>query len=139
MVLVIDTFKLIKGVGKSIGIYNLTKSIVTKLGAENVRRGLPEKIIILGNEFNRSDMDAEGVEFYQVPGDPKSRVKILLWELFGVRKEAAGEPSRRPVNAARVILLLLAVLLIILGTVNGSLKDVLLKAINICTECVGLG
>ena len=57
----------------------------------------------------------------------------------GVRKEAAGEPSRRPVNAARVILLLLAVLLIILGTVNGSLKDVLLKAINICTECVGLG
>lgn len=89
MVLVIDTFKLIKGVGKSIGIYNLTKSIVTKLGAENVRRGLPEKIIILGNEFNRSDMDAEGVEFYQVPGDPKSRVKILLWELFGVRKEAA--------------------------------------------------
>ena len=89
MVLVIDTFKLIKGVGKSIGIYNLTKSIVTKLGAENVRRGMPEKIVILGNEFNRSDMDVEGVEFYQVPGDPKSRVKILLWELFGVRKEAA--------------------------------------------------
>ena len=88
MVLVIDTFKLIKGVGKSIGIYNLTKSIVTQLGAENARRGMPEKIVILGNEFNRADMETEGVEFYPVARDPKSRVQILLWELFGVRKEA---------------------------------------------------
>lgn len=32
-----------------------------------------------------------------------------------------------------------AVLFIILGIVNGSMADVLTKAINICTECIGLG
>lgn len=32
-----------------------------------------------------------------------------------------------------------AVLFIILGIVNGSMSDVLTKAINICTECIGLG
>lgn len=34
---------------------------------------------------------------------------------------------------------LLAVLLIGLGIINGGLWDVLVKAINICTECIGLG
>lgn len=52
---------------------------------------------------------------------------------------AAGKSSRRTVNAVRVILLTAAVILILLGAVNGSLRDVLMKAINICTECVGLG
>ena len=28
---------------------------------------------------------------------------------------------------------------VILGIMNGSMKDVLVKAIRICTECVGLG
>ena len=32
-----------------------------------------------------------------------------------------------------------AVVFIILGVMNGSMKDVLVKAIKICTECVGLG
>lgn len=33
----------------------------------------------------------------------------------------------------------LAVLFIVLGIINGSMADVLTKAINICTECIGLG
>ena len=43
------------------------------------------------------------------------------------------------------ILLLQAALLaaalgmIVAGALNGSLRDVLYKAVNICTECVGLG
>ncbi len=45
MILVIDAFKLVKGAGKSIGIYNLTRSLVEYLSAENVRRGCPETII----------------------------------------------------------------------------------------------
>ena len=32
-----------------------------------------------------------------------------------------------------------AAVLIVLGALNGSALDVLYKAINICTECVGLG
>ena len=36
-------------------------------------------------------------------------------------------------------LLLLALALILLGTLNGGLRDVFIKAANLCTECIGLG
>ena len=36
-------------------------------------------------------------------------------------------------------LLIVAVALIIAGALNGGARDVLAKAISICTECVGLG
>ena len=42
-------------------------------------------------------------------------------------------------NVLRAALLLAAGIFIVLGALNGSLRDVLLKAINLCTECVGLG
>ena len=42
-------------------------------------------------------------------------------------------------HTLRTVLLLASVIFILIGIFNGSLKDVLLKAINICTECVGLG
>ena len=34
---------------------------------------------------------------------------------------------------------LLAAALIALGVLNGGLRDVLVKAVRICTECIGLG
>ncbi len=40
---------------------------------------------------------------------------------------------------SRIALFSVAVIFIIIGTVNGGLHDVLVKAINICTECIGLG
>lgn len=42
----------------------------------------------------------------------------------------------------RLVWLLLAaaaIILIVHGVWNGGLRDVLIKAINICTECIGLG
>lgn len=42
-------------------------------------------------------------------------------------------------NAARLVLLAAAAVLIVLGVSNGGMFDVLVKAINICTECIGLG
>lgn len=42
-------------------------------------------------------------------------------------------------NAARIVLLCAAIALIVLGVNNGGMFDVLVKAINICTECIGLG
>ncbi len=39
----------------------------------------------------------------------------------------------------KLLLLALAAALIVLGVLNGSARDVLIKAVNICTECVGLG
>ena len=38
-----------------------------------------------------------------------------------------------------VILLIAAVCLLAAGVFNGSAKDVLGKAVNVCTECIGLG
>jgi len=51
----------------------------------------------------------------------------------------AGKLPGRGITAVRSILLLAAGAMIILGALNGSLEDVLMKAINICTECIGLG
>ena len=41
--------------------------------------------------------------------------------------------------AIRIALLTASLLLIIYGIINGSLRDVLYKAIQICSECIGLG
>ena len=43
------------------------------------------------------------------------------------------------VNIARISILVIAVVFIITGIFNGGASDVLQKAINICTECIGLG
>ena len=43
------------------------------------------------------------------------------------------------VGAVLLVILVLAVGLLILGYCTGGTADVLTKAINICTECVGLG
>ena len=48
------------------------------------------------------------------------------------------ETAHRRVIIRRV-LLVAAVIFVVLGVQNGSMKDVLVKAIRICTECVGLG
>ncbi|MBQ1371566.1 MAG: hypothetical protein IIY70_01415 [Oscillospiraceae bacterium] len=59
----------------------------------------------------------------------------------GACPRQAWEPV--PVSPAlrhlRYALFALAVLLIVLGILNGGLQDVLTKAVNLCTECIGLG
>lgn len=52
-----------------------------------------------------------------------------------VRKEKPAE-RRAPLQMAVCIA---AIALIALGILNGGALDVLIKAINICTECIGLG
>ena len=55
----------------------------------------------------------------------------------GTGPKAAGAP--KSTAALQAVLLAAAVLLILAGVLNGSALDVLMKAITICTECVGLG
>ena len=69
-----------------------------------------------------------------------------LWSVFVPDKPQRSRPVRpragRPLPCAgriRLVLYLLAAVLIIAGVLNGGLRDVLVKAINICTECIGLG
>ncbi len=47
--------------------------------------------------------------------------------------------SGRKLFTVRMIFLVLAVVLLILGILNGSARDVFSKAVTICTECIGLG
>ncbi len=58
------------------------------------------------------------------------------------KEKAAAETksgSGRAVWIVRAAVLLVAVVFIVLGIVNGGMNDVLQKAIRICTECIGLG
>ena len=74
-------------------------------------------------------------------------IAIIAHLLFGTAQRTVGKirpcPPRKyfskAVNIARVTVLCLGVLFIILGVMNGGSRDVLVKAINICTECIGLG
>lgn len=43
------------------------------------------------------------------------------------------------INITRGVILGLSLILIVVGIFDGSVEDVLQKAINICTECIGLG
>ena len=47
--------------------------------------------------------------------------------------------KRGALLAVRGAVFLLCVLFIVLGVLNNGMKDVLEKAIKICTECIGLG
>ena len=48
-------------------------------------------------------------------------------------------PVGNGTDALQIALIGIAIGLIVVGVFNGSARDVLYKAINICTECVGLG
>ena len=56
-------------------------------------------------------------------------------------KAACAPPAAELKNAGviRAAVVVAAAAFILAGVLNGSARDVLIKAIHICTECVGLG
>lgn len=76
-----DCAKLVKGTSNSVGIYNVTKSEVTKMASK-----LPKEhqLVVIGNESNREDFDVPGVEFHAVTLNINSNMDILLWETLRV-------------------------------------------------------
>ena len=85
MKLVIDCFKLVKGAGKSIGIYNLARHLVWELAKnpcsqDNTRN----EIIVLGNSYNKKDFDVAGVTFMEMQKNPLNKLVCIKWELFDV-------------------------------------------------------
>lgn len=70
--------------------------------------------------------------------------RSMLRECEALRGQVLSAPvpeKRRtlPIGWVRVLLYAAAILFILLGVLNGGWYDVLVKAINICTECIGLG
>lgn len=61
--------------------------------------------------------------------------------LRGIPGNKTPDPPSRPsrLGYVRTALYVLAVILVVTGIGNGGMRDVLIKAINICTECIGLG
>jgi len=71
-------------------------------------------------------------------GVQEARMPAGIVNSQGLKRAAQAGPGRS-VRLLRAALLLAAAVFIILGAYNGGARDVLYKAINICTECVGLG
>lgn len=76
--------------------------------------------------------------------------KSMAAEIELLRQAAAQAPkaaekavlksgSNRTANIARIAILAVGVVLVVLGACNEGTADILTKAVNICTECVGLG
>lgn len=56
------------------------------------------------------------------------------------KKEEQYKPEKQnAVNIVRTVIIAVAVIIFVYGFASGGTADVLTKAINICTECIGLG
>ena len=93
--------------------------VIVGIGALAVTSAMREKHVLLETEAAREQMKQEKAE--------------------GVQPPTADPPKPRNHGAIRAILIVAALAFIVLGAFNQSARDVLYKAITICTECVGLG
>ena len=75
-----------------------------------------------------------------VRGETKavSARSLSRMEAFAGQKDQKARQERREAWLRRG-LLAAAIVMIAAGILNGSLRDVLVKAVNLCAECVGLG
>ena len=77
----------------------------------------------------------------------------VIGRLKGIHDENADRPVKEidfdkerqmayrggAVGLPQVIIFVAAIICIAAGIVNGSMMDVLIKAVKVCTECIGLG
>ena len=63
----------------------------------------------------------------------------LLRNLGSIREKAVHQQADQKTLTLRTTVLVIALILIVIGIINGGLEDVLAKGAAICTECVGLG
>lgn len=68
-----------------------------------------------------------------------AQARIKEERAAGFAPEPKAAPHTGNMGALQILLVVAAIGLIVAGVLNGSARDVLYKAINICTECVGLG
>ena len=68
-----------------------------------------------------------------------ARTRIREERATGIAPKERAVRRTKDLRGLQAVLIAAAVVLIIAGIVNQSARDVLYKAITICTECVGLG
>ena len=71
--------------------------------------------------------------------DKPVREERLLRDLGETQRCAAHRENSRGTQYLRTAVFALALVLIVMGIMNGGLEDVLAKGAAICTECIGLG
>ena len=71
--------------------------------------------------------------------DKPARDEKLLRDIGSIRERAVYQQADQKTRILRTAVLVFALILIILGILNGGPEDVLAKGAAICTECVGLG
>ena len=65
--------------------------------------------------------------------------EIELLKLEGVTRGKVEIAPKKSRSYVQMTILAVAVLCLVFGLLSGGTNDVLTKAVNICTECVGLG
>ncbi len=66
-------------------------------------------------------------------------VNALCFWNKGANKKTCQKGKMKGAWLARAAIFALAIVLLIVGVCNGGMKEMFLKAINICTQCIGLG
>ena len=62
-----------------------------------------------------------------------------VWPRASKRENKVLRAEHTAHGKLRIALYAVALVLLLAGVMNGGMRDVLIKAINICTECIGLG
>lgn len=77
----VDCFKLIKGEGASIGIYNYTVNLIQNLSKLN-----KFQIYVFGNSNNKKDFDLKNINFINIEYIFRNKLSYIFWELFHINK-----------------------------------------------------
>lgn len=102
MIIIVDCFKLIKGKGKSLGIYNYARDIIRILEAgkscSNDNTIKDVQIVVICNKYNIDDFNIPGIELYvEERFNPLNKLHCLWWELFATAQRG------RQLHADRVL------------------------------------
>lgn len=79
--------------------------------------------------------------FVSIHNEKSIQKEIELMKQFPASRDSEEtiDSSEKNVNLVRSVVLVVAVIFAVYGFITGGTIDVLAKAINICTECIGLG
>lgn len=99
---------------------------------------------IVGEMFSKIDIPIY-ISLALIIGD-------IIWELISpsaqnkkrvnkkvVSTKQTEEQNNKKMTIIKLVILCFAIALFVTGALLGGFKDVLTKAVNICTECIGLG